>query len=153
MKLLILGAGAWGTALAVQASRRHQVTLWGRHPELVQVMHRSQAHAHDAHACGNPCSHCESLQLPHRRVASLQNLRDLEDGAGPTLRRKPPGGAKGREGLRLWTCADNRETIRSSQRSPSRGLYHNLSIQSLSSCGSQPRTRSALCCFGAGRLR
>ena len=30
MNLLILGAGAWGTALAIQASQRHAVTLWAR---------------------------------------------------------------------------------------------------------------------------
>ena len=38
MKLLILGAGAWGTALAIQASSRHEVTLWARHPALVDDM-------------------------------------------------------------------------------------------------------------------
>jgi len=30
MKISVLGAGAWGTALAVQASARHAVCLWGR---------------------------------------------------------------------------------------------------------------------------
>jgi glycerol-3-phosphate dehydrogenase (NAD(P)+) len=30
MKLAVLGAGAWGTALAVTLSARHQVTLWAR---------------------------------------------------------------------------------------------------------------------------
>lgn len=30
MKLLVLGAGAWGTALAASACTRHQVTLWAR---------------------------------------------------------------------------------------------------------------------------
>jgi glycerol-3-phosphate dehydrogenase (NAD(P)+) len=30
MKLAVLGAGAWGTALAVMLSARHQVTLWVR---------------------------------------------------------------------------------------------------------------------------
>jgi glycerol-3-phosphate dehydrogenase (NAD(P)+) len=30
MKLAVLGAGAWGTALAVALSGRHQVTLWAR---------------------------------------------------------------------------------------------------------------------------
>ena len=32
MKLAVLGAGAWGTALAVALSGRHQVTLWARDP-------------------------------------------------------------------------------------------------------------------------
>ncbi len=30
MKLAVLGAGAWGTALAVNAAARHDVTLWAR---------------------------------------------------------------------------------------------------------------------------
>lgn len=32
MKILLLGAGAWGTALAVSAVPRHQVALWARNP-------------------------------------------------------------------------------------------------------------------------
>jgi glycerol-3-phosphate dehydrogenase (NAD(P)+) len=30
MRLLVLGAGAWGTALAIGAAARHEVTLWAR---------------------------------------------------------------------------------------------------------------------------
>ena len=30
MKILVLGAGAWGTALAVSAAARHEVALWAR---------------------------------------------------------------------------------------------------------------------------
>ncbi len=33
MKILVLGAGAWGTALAVSAAPRHDVALWARNPE------------------------------------------------------------------------------------------------------------------------
>ncbi len=32
MKILLLGAGAWGTALAVSAAPRHRVALWARDP-------------------------------------------------------------------------------------------------------------------------
>ncbi len=32
MRIAIFGAGAWGTALAVHAARRHPVTLWARDP-------------------------------------------------------------------------------------------------------------------------
>ena len=38
MKLAIVGAGAWGTALAVQAASRHDVTLWARDTSLVQTL-------------------------------------------------------------------------------------------------------------------
>jgi glycerol-3-phosphate dehydrogenase (NAD(P)+) len=30
MKIAFLGAGAWGTALAMAAARRHDVLLWAR---------------------------------------------------------------------------------------------------------------------------
>ena len=32
MKIVVFGAGAWGTALAVSAGTRHEVTLWARDP-------------------------------------------------------------------------------------------------------------------------
>jgi glycerol-3-phosphate dehydrogenase (NAD(P)+) len=41
MKIVVLGAGAWGTALAVAASRAvptHHVTLWARDPEQARAM-------------------------------------------------------------------------------------------------------------------
>lgn len=40
MKLSILGAGAWGTALALSQAERHQVTLWtrdGRHAQEMEA--------------------------------------------------------------------------------------------------------------------
>ena len=38
MKISVLGAGAWGTALAVNAESRHTVTLWARDAEQVARM-------------------------------------------------------------------------------------------------------------------
>jgi len=38
VKLLVIGAGAWGTALAVQACQRHDVTLWARDTALIQSL-------------------------------------------------------------------------------------------------------------------
>ncbi len=38
MKICVLGAGAWGTALAVNASGRHTVTLWARDAAQAQAM-------------------------------------------------------------------------------------------------------------------
>ncbi|MEO8166089.1 MAG: hypothetical protein ABI619_11905, partial [Betaproteobacteria bacterium] len=32
MKLAILGAGAWGTALGIALAPHHSVTLWARDP-------------------------------------------------------------------------------------------------------------------------
>ena len=38
MKLLVLGAGAWGTALAANAARQHEVTLWARDAALAGAL-------------------------------------------------------------------------------------------------------------------
>ena len=38
MNILVVGAGAWGTALAVNACSRHSVTLWARQPAHVMAM-------------------------------------------------------------------------------------------------------------------
>lgn len=38
MKILILGAGAWGTALATSAAQRHAVSLWARDPQQAAAM-------------------------------------------------------------------------------------------------------------------
>jgi len=49
MKLLILGAGAWGTALAASAAAqpgRHQVTLWARQAALVQTLQAQHLNPH-----------------------------------------------------------------------------------------------------------
>lgn len=40
MRLAILGAGAWGTALAIHAAARHSVTLWGRDPDCIAQIER-----------------------------------------------------------------------------------------------------------------
>ncbi|MDM0076810.1 NAD(P)H-dependent glycerol-3-phosphate dehydrogenase [Variovorax sp. J2P1-59] len=45
MRICVLGAGAWGTALAVNAAARHTVTLWGRDAAQVQAMSASRENA------------------------------------------------------------------------------------------------------------
>jgi len=52
MKIVVLGAGAWGTALAVNAARagaggaaRHQVTLWAREAAQVQALRAERANS------------------------------------------------------------------------------------------------------------
>ena len=52
MKIIVIGAGAWGTALAVNAARtedgsqpRHQLTLWARDAALVQALQRERANS------------------------------------------------------------------------------------------------------------
>lgn len=43
MKVAILGAGAWGTALAMQASRQHSVSLWTRNRAHISAMRETRA--------------------------------------------------------------------------------------------------------------
>ncbi|RZJ24941.1 MAG: NAD(P)-dependent glycerol-3-phosphate dehydrogenase [Haliea sp.] len=38
MKIIVLGAGAWGTAVAVSAAARHQVALWSRSAGQAQAL-------------------------------------------------------------------------------------------------------------------
>ena len=38
MKIIVFGAGAWGTALAVSAAARHEVTLWARDAGQAQAL-------------------------------------------------------------------------------------------------------------------
>jgi glycerol-3-phosphate dehydrogenase (NAD(P)+) len=38
MKIIVFGAGAWGTALAVSAAPRHQVALWARDPSQARAL-------------------------------------------------------------------------------------------------------------------
>jgi glycerol-3-phosphate dehydrogenase (NAD(P)+) len=45
MKLVVLGAGAWGTALAAHAAARHDVLLWGRDGRQVAEIAATRANA------------------------------------------------------------------------------------------------------------
>jgi hypothetical protein len=84
------------------------------------------------HTCSD-CSSRTGASLPFKIFVTWRMVRHPNCGYG-----HPP------HQVRPSPCADNRETARSSQRSPSRGLHHNLSIQSLSSCASHPHTHRRL---------
>ncbi|MGZ3183248.1 MAG: NAD(P)H-dependent glycerol-3-phosphate dehydrogenase [Telluria sp.] len=45
-KVSILGAGAWGTAVALALAARHEVVLWGRHREAMEAMDAARENAH-----------------------------------------------------------------------------------------------------------
>ncbi len=46
MRISVLGAGAWGTALAIQASARHEVMLWARDAAAVAAMQVQRRNHH-----------------------------------------------------------------------------------------------------------
>ena len=54
-KIAVLGAGSWGTALAVHASAAgHDVTLWARRQAAAEAMNRSRENADYLPRCRLP---------------------------------------------------------------------------------------------------
>ena len=70
-KVTVIGGGAWGTALAVAASRAgNQVSLWAREPEVIEAVNSL---------------HCNTVFLPDitlpdsiKAVASLEKAMDAD---------------------------------------------------------------------------
>ena len=56
MKLSVLGAGAWGTALAASWAPHHDVTLWGRNRADLDAMRTSRVNTHYLPDCPLPDS-------------------------------------------------------------------------------------------------
>jgi glycerol-3-phosphate dehydrogenase (NAD(P)+) len=46
MRIAVLGAGAWGTALAIALARKHNVNLWGRDAAQMQAIAISRSNQH-----------------------------------------------------------------------------------------------------------
>lgn len=102
MKLAILGAGAWGTALAISFSARHQVTLWGRDRQHLDVLRSERANARYLPGISIPFA----LSIEPNLEAVLRNaelvlIATSTNGFAPTLeavveyRAAPP---------LLWAC-------------------------------------------------
>ncbi|MES2831944.1 MAG: NAD(P)H-dependent glycerol-3-phosphate dehydrogenase [Pseudomonadota bacterium] len=68
MRMSILGAGAWGTALALALTRQHDVLLWGRDVEAMQCIAARRENSH----------YLPGFSLP----ASLRISADLQEAAG-----------------------------------------------------------------------
>ena len=78
MKLAVVAAGAWGTALAIALSGRHQVTLWARDPELARDMQACRENRRFLPGFPLP----ESLRISHDLSAALDGT-DLSIVATP----------------------------------------------------------------------
>jgi glycerol-3-phosphate dehydrogenase (NAD(P)+) len=67
MKIMLLGAGAWGTALAASAAPRHQVSLWARDPAQAAALRSARENAR--YLPGLPLP--PSLEVPDLAPADL----------------------------------------------------------------------------------
>ncbi len=83
MKFAVLGAGAWGTALAVQWSVHHDVSLWGRNP----------AHIQEARHCGENSRYLPGIALP-ARLALTDSFEQALDGAELIILAVPTGATR-----------------------------------------------------------
>ena len=72
MKLCVLGAGAWGTALALRASARHEVRLWARDASQAAAMREARVNARYLPGVALPAS----LQVVDDLGAALDPLGD-----------------------------------------------------------------------------
>ncbi len=76
MNIMVLGAGAWGTALAISASRCHGVSLWVRDPEQYRSMQRDRVNARYLPGFAFPES-IEVMQLDPLALRARQGQADL----------------------------------------------------------------------------
>ena len=67
MKITVLGAGAWGTALAIAAAARHDVRLWARNAAQADAMRRDRCNRRYLDAVALP----PSLVIDTDRAAAL----------------------------------------------------------------------------------
>ncbi|HEX2540850.1 MAG TPA: NAD(P)H-dependent glycerol-3-phosphate dehydrogenase [Caldimonas sp.] len=94
MNLTVLGAGAWGTALAIHASAANATRLWARDPQQVNRMRSLRRNARYLPEVALP----PALQVSGDLEASLRHaqgglvvIATPMAGLEPTLRRLPPG--------------------------------------------------------------
>ena len=101
MKIAVLGAGAWGTALAMAAAGRHDTLLWARDPAQAQALARDRRNTRYLGEVALP----PALRVTAQHDAALAHGRD-----GLTVIATPMAGL--REQLRhlrddrgvLWLC-------------------------------------------------
>jgi len=101
LKIGILGAGAWGSALAIAFSARHAVTLWSRCPEDCASLERTRRSAYLP-----DCRLPDNVQIAPElaamvRSAELVVVATSADGLRPVLEAVA---AAGSGAALLWAC-------------------------------------------------
>jgi glycerol-3-phosphate dehydrogenase (NAD(P)+) len=79
--ITVLGAGAWGTAVAIALAARHDVLLWGRNPE--QMAATEAARDNVTYLPGHPLP--PSLRVSADFEAALAHVTDAAPGTTPLL--------------------------------------------------------------------
>ncbi len=102
MRITVVGAGAWGTALAIVFSARHCVTLWTREADVVQTLARQRENSRFFPGFRLP----DELRIEADFAAAIAEadlllLATPLIGLRPTLRRLR---ASGGERSLLWVC-------------------------------------------------
>ena len=102
MKLAVLGAGAWGTAISISLATRNEVTLWARDPALAADMQTARVNARYLPAALLPTSIKISTSL-EAAIAACELILVATTTAGlrPTLRRVAAAGAASPV---VWLC-------------------------------------------------
>ena len=102
MKLSVLGAGAWGTALAASWAPHHTVTLWGRNADELDAMRDQRINTRYLPCCPLP----DSLHFNPDFNAVVDDA-ELIVIAVPSGARRPPRAAlaqRPRLAPLLWVC-------------------------------------------------
>jgi glycerol-3-phosphate dehydrogenase (NAD(P)+) len=107
MKITVLGAGAWGTALAIAAARRHDVLLWGRDPDHIKQLRATGCNPRYLRDASLPAS----LSLGHdfnQAIARVHDVPRALDGlivvATPMAALREMLTNVGAEAQVLWLC-------------------------------------------------
>jgi len=80
-KITVLGAGAWGTAVAIAVAARHDVLLWGRNPEQMAATAAARENTH--YLPGQPLP--DSLRVSSDLEQALAHVLDATEDEAPLL--------------------------------------------------------------------
>lgn len=100
MKLSVLGAGAWGTALALAFARQHAVTLWTREATHAAQMVAARCNTRYLPDCPLPANLAITADFDHAAQADLVLVVTPIAGLRPTLARLAAVGSP----PVVWAC-------------------------------------------------
>jgi glycerol-3-phosphate dehydrogenase (NAD(P)+) len=104
MKIIVFGAGAWGTALAVNACARHEVTLWSRDSAQAQAMQAARENRRYLAGISLPVA-LRVTTSPLPSIAAIAAAHDLSIVATPMAGLRPALSAlRAHTGPVAWLC-------------------------------------------------